>query len=57
MWSEGGWTDSTYAVACANGDSPLGPFARVGRVLDNNPDVGLGAEGDLTPARAPTLPC
>ena len=43
MWSEGGWTDSSYAVAYAKSDSPLGPFPRVGRVLENNPAVGLGA--------------
>ncbi len=43
MWSEGGWTDSSYAVAYARSDLPLGPFTRVGRVLENNPAVGLGA--------------
>ena len=43
MWSEGGWADSSYAVAYAKVSSPLGPFARVGRVLENNPAVGLGA--------------
>lgn len=43
MWSEGGWTDSSYAVAYAEASSPLGPFTRVGRVLENNPAVGLGA--------------
>lgn len=43
MWSEGGWTDSSYAVAYAKASSPLGPFPRVGRILENNPAVGLGA--------------
>jgi beta-xylosidase len=43
MWSEGGWTDSSYAVAYARASSPLGPWTRVGRVLENNPAVGLGA--------------
>ena len=43
MWSEGGWTDSSYAVAYAKSSSPLGPFTRVGRILENNPTVGLGA--------------
>ena len=43
MWSEGGWADSSYAVAYAKVSSPLEPFARVGRVLENNPAVGLGA--------------
>ena len=43
MWSEGGWTDSSYAVAYAKASSPLGPFTRVGRILENDPAVGLGA--------------
>ncbi len=43
MWSEGGWTDSSYAVAYARASSPLGPFTRVGRILENDPAVGLGA--------------
>lgn len=43
MWSEGGWGDSSYAAAYAKADSPLGPFTRVRRVLENNPTVGNGA--------------
>jgi beta-xylosidase len=43
MWSEGGWADSSYAVAYGRAASPLGPFVREGRVLENNPAVGLGA--------------
>jgi hypothetical protein len=30
MWSEGGWQGPNYSVAYAIGDSPAGPFTRVG---------------------------
>jgi beta-xylosidase len=43
MWSEGGWTGPNYSVAYAIGDSPLGPFKRVGRVLQQDPAVATGA--------------
>jgi len=43
MWSEGGWTGPNYAVAYAIGSSPLGPFERAGRVLQQNPAVATGA--------------
>jgi beta-xylosidase len=43
MWSEGGWTGPTYSVAYAIADSPLGPFERVGKVLEQDPRVGTGA--------------
>jgi beta-xylosidase len=43
MWSEGGWTGPNYAVAYAIGNSPLGPFERVGRILEQNPSVATGA--------------
>lgn len=43
MWSEGGWGDSSYHVAYAIADSPLGPFERVGTVLESDPDVATGA--------------
>ena len=43
MWSEGGWGDSSYAVAYARSDSPLGPFVRAGLVLQSDPAVGNGA--------------
>lgn len=43
MWSEGGWTGPDYAVAYAVGDSPFGPFERVGRVLQQDPAVATGA--------------
>lgn len=43
MWSEGGWTGPDYAVAYAIGSSPFGPFARVSRILQQNPSVATGA--------------
>ena len=46
MWSQGNWTNSTYNVAYAIGDSPLGPFKRMGNVLVPNPAMGTGAGGN-----------
>ncbi len=43
MWSEGGWTGPNYAVAYAIGSSPLGPFERVGKILQQDPSVATGA--------------
>ena len=43
MWSEGGWTGPNYAVAYAIGDSPFGPFERVGKILQQDPAVATGA--------------
>jgi beta-xylosidase len=43
MWSEGGWTGPNYAVAYAIGDSPLGPFQRIGRILQQDPAIARGA--------------
>jgi beta-xylosidase len=43
MWSEGGWTGPNYAVAYAIGDSPFGPFERIGRILEQDPSVATGA--------------
>jgi inosine-uridine nucleoside N-ribohydrolase len=43
MWSEGGWTGPNYSVAYAVGDSPLGPFQRVGRILQQDAAVATGA--------------
>ena len=43
MWSEGGWQGPNYSVAYAIGDSPAGPFARVGKVLQQDPGVATGA--------------
>lgn len=43
MWSEGGWTGPDYSVAYAIGDSPLGPFKRIGKILQQNSSVARGA--------------
>ena len=43
MWSEGGWTGPDYRVAYALADSPLGPFKRVGTVLQPDPTIAMGA--------------
>jgi beta-xylosidase len=43
MWSEGGWTGPDYSVAYAIADSPLGPFKRVDKILEQNEKIGRGA--------------
>ncbi|QJX48039.1 family 43 glycosylhydrolase [Hymenobacter taeanensis] len=43
MWSEGGWGGPNYSVAYAIADSPLGPFQRVGKILQQDPTVATGA--------------
>ncbi len=43
MWSEGGWTGPNYSVAYAIADSPLGPFSRIGKILQQDPKVATGA--------------
>lgn len=43
MWSEGGWTGPNYSVAYAIADSPFGPFKRVDKILQQNPDIARGA--------------
>ncbi|TGE08452.1 glycoside hydrolase family 43 protein [Hymenobacter fodinae] len=43
MWSEGGWTGPNYSVAYAVADSPLGPFQRVGKILQQDPAIATGA--------------
>ena len=43
MWSEGGWTEPDYSVAYAIADSPLGPFKRIARILQQDPKVATGA--------------
>ncbi len=43
MWSEGVWMDDTYKVAYAMADSPLGPFERIGTILENDPAIATGA--------------
>lgn len=43
MWSEGGWTGPDYSVAYAIGDSPFGPFQRIGKILKQDPEIATGA--------------
>lgn len=43
MWSEGGWGNSSYGVAYAKSKSPLGPFKRIGSILQSDFSVGKGA--------------
>lgn len=43
MWSEGGWTGPNYSVAYAVADSPFGPFERIGKVLQQDPQIATGA--------------
>lgn len=43
MWSEGGWTGPDYRVAYAMSDSPLGPFERIGTVLQQDTTIATGA--------------
>lgn len=43
MWSEGGWTGPDYSVAYAIASSPMGPFERVGKILQQDPAVATGA--------------
>ncbi len=46
MWSEGGWGGPGYSVAYAMAKSPLGPFKRVGKILQSNPHVATGTGGN-----------
>jgi beta-xylosidase len=43
MWSEGGWGGPNYRVAYAIADTPLGPFERIGTILEQDPEVATGA--------------
>jgi beta-xylosidase len=43
MWSEGGWTGPDYRVAYAIGDSPFGPFNRIGTILKQDASIATGA--------------
>lgn len=43
MWSEGGWTGPNYCVAYAIADTPFGPFKRVGKILEQDSNVAVGA--------------
>lgn len=43
MWSEGGWTGPNYSVAYAMADNVMGPFKRVGKILQQDAAVATGA--------------
>jgi len=43
MWSEGNWTGPDYSVAYAIGDTPFGPYERIGKVLQQDPTIATGA--------------
>jgi beta-xylosidase len=43
MWSEGGWGGPDYLVAYAIADSPLGPFNRIGKILEEDPEIASSA--------------
>ena len=43
MWSEGEWTGPDYSVAYAIGDTPYGPFTRMGKILQQDGTIARGA--------------
>ena len=43
MWSEGDWVGPEYSVAYAMADSPLGPFKRIAKILQQDPKIATGA--------------
>lgn len=43
MWSEGEWTGPDYSVAYAMASSPLGPFKRIGKILQQDFKIAKGA--------------
>lgn len=43
MWAEENWMGPLYRVAYARSRSPLGPFARIGVILEQDPAVATGA--------------
>lgn len=43
MWSEGGWTGPDYSVSYAIGDSPFGPFKKIGKILQQDTSIANGA--------------
>ncbi len=43
MWSEGSWGEPDYSVAYAIADSPFGPFNRIGKILQQDPEVATSA--------------
>jgi beta-xylosidase len=43
MWSEGEWTGPDYSVAYAMASSPIGPFKRIGKILQQDFKIAKGA--------------
>jgi beta-xylosidase len=43
MWSEGDWTGPHYSVAYAIADGPMGPFRKIGKILQQDPAIATGA--------------
>ncbi|HSC67739.1 MAG TPA: glycoside hydrolase family 43 protein [Cellvibrio sp.] len=43
MWSEGEWTGPDYSVAYAMSSSPIGPFKRMGTILQQDAKIAKGA--------------
>ncbi|CAH0056809.1 unnamed protein product [Clonostachys solani] len=43
MWSEGGWGGPNYVVSYAMSDSPLGPFERRDKILEQDSAVARGS--------------
>lgn len=43
MWSEGGWTNSTYKVAYGVADNVMGPFERKATILEADETIATGA--------------
>lgn len=44
MWSEGNWTNGTYKVAYSMSSTPLGPYKRIGTILESKEgDIATGA--------------
>ena len=43
MWSEGGWGGPDYCIAYAVSDNPLGPFKRIGKILEQDTTIASGA--------------
>jgi beta-xylosidase len=43
MWSEGSWAHSNYRVAYAMADNVMGPYEKIGTILQQDPKVGTGA--------------
>ncbi|KAI0817636.1 glycosyl hydrolase [Xylaria sp. FL0064] len=43
MWSEGGWTGPDYSVSYAISDSVMGPFNKLAKILEQDPEVAKGS--------------